>query len=184
MVKYLSIQIVMPFLIIMVLAADGTMFLYVRDANGAQGVDLLYRTKDGPIPLPEGFTSDGARVGSDGEHAAGLVVRYAAAMCPYCRADRQWVPLSARLQRRGYRVVFILPFAKDRYADKDVIPRGAPQEAYISMEWIRHFRLTLTPTVLMFGPHQNLVWAHQGVLSASDVRSAIHAAQAAGRRSE
>jgi len=85
----------------------------------------------------------------------------------------QWHPLSTTLQQLGYQVIILVPAAKDEYPKGAETPVGAPQESYVNLEWIRKFRLTKTPTLLIFNPRQELIWAHQGVLSSNDSISAI-----------
>ena len=75
----------------------------------------------------------------------------------------------------GYRVIVVVPTARDEYPNNTETPIGAQQESYINMEWIKQFRLTMTPTLLIFDPHQGLIWSHQGMLEPSDQTAAIRA---------
>jgi hypothetical protein len=178
------------------IAADGAMILRVRAAaaHGVHEEDFLCRPgakaaavygvhhadpldrfarKLEPIPPPDGFTAKGVRVGIVPGRRAGWAVRYAANRCVYCRRDNTtWNRLAAELQRLGYQVIDVVPSAKDHYPN-DAAPRGAPQEAYVSVKWIRRFRLTVTPTLLIFGPDQRLIWSRQGMLYPADPKSAV-----------
>jgi hypothetical protein len=161
---------------------DGALYLHLRNSfeRTAQNPELLYRYGVGrvPTPAPDGYTSKGARIGVATQAKSGWVVRYAAKGCEFCRADElRWGPLSARLQELGYKIVVVVPTSKDEYPNNTQTPVGAAQEVYVNMEWIKAFKLTKTPTLMIFNSDQRLMWSHQGELEQSDSASAIHAVE-------
>jgi hypothetical protein len=178
-----------PILIGLLVVVDGAMILRYRTAiaaHSAQDSALLYRSpgERGLIPFPDGYTAKGEKINIVLHSQAGWAVRYAAKGCLYCRNDKQWGVLSNELQRRGYQVIVVTSSAREAYPEGDLVPRGAAQEAFVRMEWIKRFRLVGTPTLLIFGPDQRLIWSHQGMLSADDQQSAVRAIKGAGEKSK
>jgi hypothetical protein len=178
----------------LMIVLDGGMLLYwkavgddsTRTAD-VQNVDHVYRLAGthGSIAPPEGYTAAGVKVSIGSKSRSGWAVRYGTEKCEYCRQDKpRWVELSTALQRLGYQVVYIPPYANLGYPDDALTPSGARQQVYVGMEWIRHFRLVVTPTVLIFGPEGQLIWSHRGTLSSDGPQSAVRAIEAARRRAK
>lgn len=113
-----------------------------------------------------------------------MAVRYEQKDCAFCRDDNRgkWGQLAPELQRLGCPTVIVLPSRHAAFLYGLVVPRGAPQEAFVKMDWIRHFRLSAVPTTLITGPRQHLVWYHEGELSTMDVRAALTAVRAKAAR--
>jgi hypothetical protein len=133
-------------------------------------------TGSGIIPPPNGFLRDGTRLDTSGART-GWAIRYAGADCPYCLKDTQWNFLASKLQNAGVHVIVLLPGPQQAFSKDRLVPEGAPQEAFVTTEWIRHFRLVVTPTLLLFDSHQHLIWHREGMLDPSDVSSALRAVQ-------
>jgi hypothetical protein len=129
------------------------------------------------IPPPSGFRSDGTRIDLSMARK-GWAVRYAGESCPFCAKDTQWNVLANRLQDMGIEPIVLLPSPQDEFRKTHLVPEGIPQEAYVDMEWVKHFRLTMTPTLLLFDNHQRLIWQRQGMLDPSDTSAAIKAVSA------
>jgi hypothetical protein len=64
---------------------------------------------------------------------------------------------------------------------EEVIPKGSPQAVFVPMSWIKKFRLTFTPTFVVFGPSGRLLWTHQGTLAPDDMEAALEAVKSARR---
>jgi hypothetical protein len=135
----------------------------------------------GPTPEPDGFDRSGAPIDFV-PGSTGLAVRYASGMCPYCRRDNGWDILAPALRKRGFQVIVLLVTAKDEFTKDAVVPQGAPQVAYVSMEWIKRFRLVATPTLLLFDASRRLIWHHEGQLGLADTKNAVRAVDAATSR--
>jgi hypothetical protein len=130
---------------------------------------------------PLGFDRSGARVDIP-PRVTGLAIRYASSRCPYCRGDKEWHDLAARLRKRGLFVILLLPAARDEFKREAVVPDGAPQEAYVSIGWIKRYRLTATPTLLLFDEGRRLIWHREGQLRIADTHAALQAVDTAARR--
>jgi hypothetical protein len=175
-------------LLAIAIATDGTLIIRARAASRAAELataDSLRRpgSEDGPAPAPYGYTTAGEAldiIHPDGQ--TGWAIRYAAKGCEYCRSDFRWGPLASQLENLNYQVVVLLPSAKDAFSEDTLVPQGALQEAYPSMDWIKRFRLTVTPTLLIFGPDRQLIWHRQGMLSPTDSQSVLRAIEAAGAK--
>lgn len=161
------------------ISIDGGLYLYARASIDriARHTDLMYRSPGEReiVPPPDGYTSSASMV-SIPTAGSGWAIRYASKDCQFCRADEpQWKLLSTELQRRGYRVIVVVPDAKEEYSPDAPSLAGAQQEAYVNIAWIKQFRLSVTPTLLLFAPNQTLIWAHEGALGAADRDSALRA---------
>lgn len=137
----------------------------------------MYRAPGGrrPSAVPEGYTTSNDKVSSGQQVLSGWAVRYASPKCEFCRNDKQWSSLSAELQRLGLQIFAISPSANDAYPLAALVPRESRQEAYVSIEWIKQFRLRTTPTLLIFGADGRLIWCHRKTLSFDDKEAAIRA---------
>ena len=162
----------------LMIALDGVLFIYVKAAveRVSRDVTPYYRAagEQGMVQPPEGFTSSGDKVELAGQRQLGWAVRYAAKNCQYCRKDDSlWIPLGRQLMQLGYQVIVIAPSTQDEYPDNTQPPPGALQESLVNMDWAKQFRLTVTPTLLIFDRTQGLIWAHTGMLQPADPQSVI-----------
>lgn len=169
------------------IVTDTALMMCVRSLSGESqaAASAAFRrpgSGDGPTPRPDGFTTSGGSLNRVLNSRAGLVVRYAARTCGYCTRDTQWSRLAPQLVRSGYQVLVLLPTAGEAYAGNNVIPSGAPQAAFISMEWLKRFRLTMTPSLLIFSRTGQLIWSRQGMLSPGDPEAAMRAIEGAKSR--
>ena len=159
---------------------DGVMFAFVswQGRHPSRALTDFYRLpasrlSDAP---PNGYTSAGSKDVFDAKNDPGWVVRYAAVDCRYCREDEPlWHQLSTKLQRRGYKVIVMVPAARDAYPSNAEALDGATQEVFVSMSWITRFRLNGTPTLLIIERERGLIWAHDGMLDAEDSAAALKA---------
>jgi hypothetical protein len=153
--------------------------LFVRNSSAErriENLDVVVKSVMGSeaIPKPVGFRRDGTRIDVSSARK-GWVIRYAGNGCKFCLQDTQWKNLAGNLQHAGFDVIVLLPGPQEEFPKNHLVPEGAPQEAFIDSEWIKHFRLLVTPTVLLFDSHQRLIWHRQGMLGSSDVSSALDA---------
>lgn len=168
---------------------DGSLIaLNIAATHNASAVVLrsLYRPgfASDPVPPPYGYDPVGQplNVLRPGRTVKGWVVRYAARDCHYCREDAQWPRLANELEDLHYQVIILLPNAKQAFSKNDLVPSDALQEAFVSMDWVKQFRLNMTPTVLIFDCNQHLIWFQRGMLSPTARESALHAVTAAKAR--
>lgn len=129
------------------------------------------------IPPPSGFQRDGTKIDLSGARK-GWAIRYAGEGCPFCLKDTQWNVLAQQLQDMGIEPIVLLPSPRDEFRKSHLVPQGIQQEAFVGMEWIDHFSLTMTPTLLLIDNHGRLIWQRQGMLDSSDTSSAIEAVSA------
>lgn len=173
----------------LMITADGLMILYVyRTAvHRSHKIDSFYRdgTSTTMIPPPVGFSAKGERVLTVPRRQKGWAVRFYAKECHFCQQDeRRWGQVASELRRLGYRIILVAPNSRELDPDDSQASIGAQQEAYVSMEWISRLRLAVTPTLLIFGPDQRLIWANQGTLSWADRQSIVRTIEAAGGTSK
>jgi len=162
----------------MLIVLDSFLYLQAKTKldHVAQDTTILYRSPDktNTIGPPDGFNSSSIKVDITRKSNKGWVVRYAAKNCEFCRADEpRWNQMSADLQRLGYSVIFIVPQASEAYPDNSLALMGTREEVYVNLEWVKRFRLSMTPTLLIFAPDQKLLWFHQGALGPADPASAF-----------
>jgi hypothetical protein len=150
---------------------------HLRDALQKQQTEAIYPGVDKTLPIaaPIGFSASGVVVDGSSNRSNGWIVRYAANYCKFCKQDTLWEQLASDARARNYDVVVLNPNASSAYKKSDLIPSWAPQEQYVSVEWSKHFVLVGTPTVLIFDPDQHFIWAHEGVISPADRKSALRA---------
>jgi len=130
----------------------------------------------GPPASPNG-AGDPVSVG----FASGWAVRYVAKNCPFCRQDEpRWQMLKTQMEGLGYRVYIIPPMSSD--APEESSSGTGPLEKQLRLvpiDWIKHYRLTKTPTVLVFDPGGRLIWGHEGTLKSGDPDTALQAIRSA-----
>jgi hypothetical protein len=86
--------------------------------------------------------------------------------------------LAQELKDMGIEPIVLLPNPQDEFLKRHLVPEGIPQEAFVDVEWIKHFSLSITPTLLIFDNHQRLIWQRQGMLDSADTSSAVKAVSA------
>lgn len=170
--------LVLSFLIL----GDAALVVYLKNSGFQSEARLILRdpSSQGTFVPPVGFGSC-AGVGEDQLNSHGYqgwAVRYSSNNCPFCKKDEAlWNPLESGLREIGYRVFIIVPNTQDEFPPNSDELNGARQEVYVSLGWIKHFRLTVTPTLLLFNHRGELIWSHQGMLDPIDPSSALQAAK-------
>jgi hypothetical protein len=163
-----------------IIVADGvlTALIWLPQSEVEQrSLDAVVRdrpTERRDAVLASGLTNDGSSLPQAVQQAP-VVVRYAAQSCGYCARDIEWPQLAGQMRQRGVRVVVLLPRASERFSQDALVPSDAPQIAFISMEWMTQFRLTMTPTVMLYDTAGDLIWAQEGVLPPDSVARAVRA---------
>lgn len=132
-------------------------------------------------PALSGVAVDGTAVGPS-RAAQGTAVWYASKECPYCQRDEEWEALAPLLAADGMRVLILLPFSAHGFPPDSRKQQHGLQIAFIAREWITHFPLNVTPTLLILDGDDRLVWHKRGVLSPADSARALRAAKAVARR--
>ena len=95
----------------------------------------------------------------------GWVLRYASAKCGYSLNDRNWPELAERLRAAGYSISQLAPRADDAISGDAVQPPGLNEMTYVSMDWLKRYELTITPTVIAFDETGRVVWHHRGTIT-------------------
>ena len=139
-----------------------------------------FDSEDTPMSYqqPIGFAQGGAPL-DFANSGSGFAVRFASDKCPFSRGDEQWKALAPMLQVRGIPITALLPSAEQAFPTFSMVPFGAPQAAYISIDWMKRYRLSLTPTLLIFDADRRLVWHREGALTPVDVKAAVRAIDSA-----
>jgi hypothetical protein len=162
-----------------VIVACCVTFICVKKVNySAQDSSLILRTSGGldAAAPPDGFLATGVSLHSSTNKHNGWVVRYAAKECKYCRLDGPvWAQLKDDLQRRGYQIFVVVPSARDEFPSDSKDVAEAQEETYVNVKWIKLYRLSVTPTLLIFNGKHGLIWSHQGMLDSHDPGSAMRA---------
>jgi hypothetical protein len=127
-----------------------------------------------PDPHPAGFTAAGAAV-DFANTGSGFALRFASHRCPFSRGDAQWKVLSDALQARGIPMSVLVPGVEHAFPPSSLVPSGVQQIAYIDADWIKNYRLYVTPTLLILDSDRRVIWHREGSLSRADVTSALRA---------
>jgi hypothetical protein len=168
------------YLLAAVVVGDGVLTIQTWRARSQAGVrtrDVLIRTHLASSPVGlygNGLSTDGVELASLVRRAP-LVLRYASKNCGYCQRDLVWPRLAEAMRVKGVRVAVLLPRAAEAFDSLTLVPRSAPQVAFVSTEWLKQFRLTTTPTVMLFNSVGDLIWAQQGMLGADSIDRALRA---------
>ncbi len=134
-------------------------------------------TTDSTLPAPTGYAENGARLEKDSSlHAPGLVVRYASRTCHWCQQDQpHWDTLAQEALRKHYKILAVTPTAGTEYSSDALHPPHTAQITFVDLQWLATLRLRGTPTTLIAGSHNKLLWGHEGALTDEDVNLAIDA---------
>jgi hypothetical protein len=157
------------------LVVDGALMVRARRVVGASMTpDQVSRPgNDASLLLwPEAFSGSGEPL-TRPKTPGGWALRYASSLCLFCAKDTHWADLGSNLDRAGIPVLVVLPTAAERMETETLIPKRAPQAAFLPVEWLGHLRLTMTPTVILVDAKGRIAWHHAGVLGTSDVESAV-----------
>lgn len=148
----------------------------------------LYRslTAGDAAPRFEGFTAgDHMLRVMPSQPERGWAIRYISSKCGYCEADTHGKRLAVELERSGRSVITLVPRAGEEVVVTDAVVRPeSAQVAFVPMEWAKRFRLTGTPTFLIFGSTGRLIWHHEGTLAPADVEAALRVTKEAGERGQ
>jgi hypothetical protein len=159
------------------MTADAYLILTVPAARARNhaplGPQAVLRGDPERLAPPEAFSESGALLAI--KPAAGWAIRYASNSCPLSAQDSEWPRLATQLSKHGIPIMVILPEPANAYAADEIIPKGASQAAFVSLDWVKHVRLTLTPTVILFGATGETIWYRLGILSTADVEAAVQA---------
>src|SRR5690348_13550984 len=160
----------------MAILADGALITKVivteHEYQSHVSTVLVRSVSSERVPLLRGFSPTGTDP-SLISPIHGWAVRYASRTCPYCSRDTQWKELAPLLEAHGYPIVVLLPQVGDAISDKDMVPSDASQIALVDMNWIKRFRLSVTPSLLIFSRDGRLIWSRQGMLLPDDPESVM-----------
>lgn len=158
-------------LLCMMTAANAALMAYGRARKSVDGRTVISIERSvepaGARQLLEGLSANGQTVTVNGSPV--WAVRYLSNKCGYCESDEHGKRLAEQLRRSGIKVITLVPRAGEEIADE---PR-AEQVTFVPMEWMRRFRLSVTPTFLVFDAGGSLLWQHEGKLAAGDAADAL-----------
>jgi hypothetical protein len=160
----------------MIVVADVALFAGAIVARHATNMSPLYFSSSSYalVSAPvDGYSAASTKIAVGFAPTRGWAVRYASQTCEYCRADEpQWSRLKSRLLENGYRIYVIPPNAQGAYPEGASAIFGTTQIPYVSVGWIKQYRLVGTPTTLLFNGSGKMIWAHLGEISRFDQESA------------
>ena len=122
----------------------------------------------------EGISVTGERpttVRSNG--ARSWAVRYVSNKCAFCETDVHGKRLVAELEKAGVDVFTLVPRLGEEVVETTSRPAAPRQVTFVSMDWIKRFELSATPTFLLFRPVGSMLWQRTGTLTAGDVVAAL-----------
>ena len=123
---------------------------------------------------PHGFSAAGTEVSVSSSSDKGWAVRYATAGCRFCRADQpKWSALKTELVARGFHIYDIPPYLLNLPSGESAGQKDETAIAFIDIGWMKQYRLTGTPTTLIFDRHGKIIWAHAGTMDEQDQKSAL-----------
>jgi hypothetical protein len=164
------------------LALDGFMVvrntLFRRPGNFAPRSAVLV---DGISPrLENAYAGDATAAVASTPAQRGYVLRYSSQSCQYSRNDLLWPNLAEAFVKNHFAVSVLIPDHASALLENQVFPKSARQIAYVPLDWIAHFQLTVTPTILAFDADGRLLWHRVGMLRGVDVQEAMAAITTAG----
>jgi len=136
--------------------------------------DSVLREKKASYILPDGISPMKTNVAWDDSFSSpsGWVVRYASRGCIYCNLDYEWENLIPIFERYHYRTILLLPKESDQFDENQIQSIYIKQMAYAKVDWIKQFRFTGTPTVIIFDNNGRVLWHRSGMLKETDYKSA------------
>lgn len=140
-------------------------------------IDSFYREKKAEYILPDGFTPEKTKISWEESSPApsGWVVRYASKGCIYCMLDYEWENLVRQLEPLNFRTILLLPKEADQFDKDKVVPETAQQMSFLKVDWVKQFRFSKTPTVVIFDGDGNVLWHHRGMMNNAHYKSAVKA---------
>jgi hypothetical protein len=161
-------------LMILIIIMATNVFILIR-IQMLTNVDTVLREKKVSYVLPyDSYAVEKKKISWDQSASApmGWVVRYARSGCMYCMLDFEWERLLAMLEHYNYHTIIALPRESGRIANASAISEHVPQMAFVKMDWIKQFRFTATPSVIIFNNEGRILWSHVGMMSDTDYKSA------------
>jgi len=138
-------------LTVLAFAIAVNVFMLVR-INLLAHADSLYRERKSEYILPDGLAPTGTKVSWDesSQKPSGWVVRFVSSGCIYCKMDFEWEKLVPLFERYNYRTILLLPRETDQFDEDQIFPETARKMAFVKMDWIKQFRFSGTPTIVVF----------------------------------
>jgi hypothetical protein len=166
-------------LLAVVATADVLMFAFVIFTKHAirtpDGIFRDAQARKGGSP-PRGFSTSGVPFSKRVDHGNGWVVHYASPTCVHCRTDEpRWSRLKMQLAAKGYEISQVPPAPSQAYAENAPELASETQISFVNVDWMKRFRLTATPTTLLFDRAGTLIWSQKGEMSEGDEKSAMYA---------
>lgn len=162
------------------IVADSGMLVWISRASPSSSVILIARAgaPAGPIQQPIGLNPDLRPIALPRTKC--WVGRFESRECGFCRADDGvWGRLALDLERLRCPTVILLPTATEGFPKFQVVPSGAPQEAYVTLDLAQRIRLTTLPTTFIVGRGGKVIWRRVGELQPPDFEAALRAADRA-----
>jgi len=177
-IEKITNRVIFPFLVVVILFDSG-LWIYLKAAEiyGPQDPNLVYRSQAHPqyIPPPIGFSKENQNVSPVANANGRWAIRYASPKCHFSEEDeKRWSKLASQLRIKGYQIITLVPDGERSYSVGAQSLGPSLQEVYVDLGWLKHFRLSGTPTLLIFEGSHGLIWSHQGELSIFDPINALH----------
>jgi len=159
--------------ILLIIIITVNVFMLIRIWS-PMDTNAVLREKKTSYILPDGFTPGKTKVSWNDSLLAssGWVVRYASKGCIYCVQDTEWERLVPQLERLNYRTILLLPREADQFDEDQIISQAVRQMAFVKMDWIKQFRFSGTPTIVVFDNNGRVLWHRTGMLQEADYESA------------
>jgi len=167
---YLSLAIVA--------GVDVALFVYVTVARHlipSTGAFIRGETISEVGSPPSGYSDEGEKIPAP-KAGHGWAVRYTTPECEFSRADRTpWSSLEGQLVARGYWIYEIAPRTGNLKVLRTSKETGKTHIAFVDVGWMKRYRLTATPTTVIFNERGKIVWTHVGTMGQDDQKSAVRA---------
>jgi len=128
-----------------------------------------------PPRLAHAYAGDATAAMAARPASRGYVLRYSSQSCQYSRNDLLWPTLADAFAKNNFDVSVLIPDHTSALLENEVFPKSARQIAFVPLDWMNHFQLTVTPTILAFDAGGRLVWHRVGMLRGVDVENAMAA---------
>lgn len=149
--------------VVLAVADVGSFIGVVRAAQASLPPTSIPLRDPGLVTPPEGYAVGGKRFAVPSPGGC-WVVRYEMSNCEYCSdaSTSPWGRFAAAVGALHCPVFVIPPYPGDAVPPATMIPSNAKEEVLVGMEFAKHYRLSVTPTTMVFAAPGKLLWGWQG----------------------
>ena len=174
--KRINIESILAWLTLLACFTDAILFFTLHAALARVGQAKFAESYNSTSrivtssPPPSGYDVGANLVTLHGGKNGNWAVRYTSDGCHFCDLDEaSWRELENLLLSSNFEVATVVPSIGDASEKQARQSPEVPQYVLLNLDWLKTFRLSKTPTVIIFRQGKGVVWRHVGTLSKSDL---------------